>query len=239
MSNEMILKEYFIRYMRDVRKLSETSIRHYLDALQSISRYLKEMNFVRENVYEIIDIDELDRVRALLYNDTGFAVKNERGNNMYSAGLNNYLRFANGEGFEMIKDSVTALDFCVSLGEKKVVEREQWKRSSILCKQTIEMAGYCCEINEKHDSFIAESIRKRYMEGHHAVPMRLQENFCVSLDVYANIVSLCPICHRKIHYGLKEDRVNLMGMIYEKRSERLVQSGIRLSKEEFCEIIYL
>lgn len=237
MSNEMILKKYFIRYMRDVRKLSETSIRHYLDALQSISRHLKEMNLVRENVYEIIDIDELDRVRALLYNDTGFAVKNERGNNMYSAGLNNYFRFANGEGFEMIKDKVTALDICISLGEKKVVEQKQWKRSSILCKQTIEMAGYCCEINEKHGSFIAESTKRPYMEGHHAVPMRLQENFGVSLDVYANIVSLCPICHRQIHYGLNEDRVNLMGMIYEKRRERLVQSGIKLSEEEFKRLV--
>lgn len=237
MPNEMILKEYFIRYMRDIRKLSETSIRHYLDALQSISKHLKEMNLVRENVYEIVDIDELDKVRTLLYSNTRFAVKNERGNNMYSAGLNNYFRFANGEGFEMIKDKVTSLDFCVPLGEKKVVEQKKWKRSSILCRQTIEMASYCCEINGKHDSFITEKTKKRYMEGHHAVPMRLQENFGVSLDVYANIVSLCPICHRQIHYGLKEDRVNLMGMIYEKRSERLAQSGIRLSEEEFKRLV--
>lgn len=40
MNTEFVLKEYYIRYLRDVRKLSESSIKHYLDALNNISKYL-------------------------------------------------------------------------------------------------------------------------------------------------------------------------------------------------------
>ena len=49
--------------------------------------------------------------------------------------------------------------------------------------------------------------------------------------------SLCPICHRKIHYGMKDDRKQMMNQIYVERIERLVNSGIVLSKEEFVNLV--
>jgi 5-methylcytosine-specific restriction protein A len=103
--------------------------------------------------------------------------------------------------------------------------------------QVIEFAGYSCEINGEHESFIAERNHKPYMEGHHAIPMRLQPQFDKSLDVYANIICLCPVCHRRIHYGLKEDRQQMMMQIYENRSDRLDHCGIRLSKQEFTDLV--
>ncbi len=74
------------------------------------------------------------------------------------------------------------------------------------------------------------------MEGHHALPMNAQDHFQVSLDVYANIVCLCPICHRKIHYGLRDDRVSMIRHIYDQRVSRLANSGIEISKEDFVEV---
>lgn len=75
------------------------------------------------------------------------------------------------------------------------------------------------------------------MEGHHAIPMKKQESFDVSLDVYANIICLCPICHRLLHYGEDCDKDNLLNKIYYDRADRLASSGIRLSKEEFVKQI--
>lgn len=98
------------------------------------------------------------------------------------------------------------------------------------------MAGYICEMDSSHRTFISEVNKKPYMEGHHALPMNNQEQFCVSLDVYANIVCLCPVCHRQIHHGLKQDRIDMAKRIYGARNTRLINCGIKLCEADFVEI---
>ena len=73
------------------------------------------------------------------------------------------------------------------------------------------------------------------MEGHHAIPMKYQRTFSVSLDVYANIVCICPTCHRLLHYGIYDERKSVLNRIYTERADRLKQSGISLSRDEFLE----
>lgn len=65
--------------------------------------------------------------------------------------------------------------------------------------------------------------------------MNFQKDISVNLDVYANIVCLCPVCHRRIHYGLKDDRAMMIGKIYDSRASRLANSGIRMSKIDFID----
>ena len=55
----------------------------------------------------------------------------------------------------------------------------------------------------------------------------------LSLDVYSNIICLCPLCHRKIHYGMENEKKIMLDSIYAKRSSRLAKSGIRMSQDEF------
>ena len=74
------------------------------------------------------------------------------------------------------------------------------------------------------------------MEGHHALPMNAQAQFHVSLDIYANIICLCPLCHRKIHYGLLDDRVSMIKQIYDQRASRLANSGIEISRNDFVDV---
>ncbi len=130
----------------------------------------------------------------------------------------------------------TAIDVPISPEAAVIIEQSIWRRSGILRAQAIEMAGYRCEMDASHKSFISGRTNKPFMEGHHALPMNAQPHFNVSLDIYANIICLCPLCHRKIHYGLKDDRVNMIGQLYDKRINRLVNSGIEISKENFVEI---
>lgn len=233
-----VLKEYFARYLKQVRNLSDRSVNHYYDALNNISRRLRAKGLVKNDIYEIKTQDELDNVREILFADPDFIIANERGRRMYSAGLNNYLRFASGADFATSEDSVEKMDMPIEKEEPILIERAEWKRSNILRRQSIAAAGYQCDFDSSHQSFIAEKTKKPYMEGHHALPMSLQGHFDTSLDVYANIVCLCPICHRKIHYGLKSERQAMVGKIYGERADRLAKSGIRLSLDEFTDLTF-
>jgi 5-methylcytosine-specific restriction protein A len=55
------------------------------------------------------------------------------------------------------------------------------------------------------------------MEGHHLVPMEYQHLFTNSLDVTTNIISLCPNCHRKIHYGEPLERIEMATKLHNLR----------------------
>jgi len=180
-------------------------------------------------------MEQLDEIREILEKDSEFQKKNQVGHRMYSAGFNNYYRFAKGSDFLQYTDKIQSLDFPVVKEETAQYEitTKTWKRSDILRQQVIEAAGFSCELGHDHQSFIAESTHKPYMEAHHAIPMHMQDKFENSLDVYANIICLCPICHRRIHYGLKNDKHDMLDEIYEKRISRMEKCGIELSKSEF------
>ena len=230
-----VLKEYYIRYLRNVRGAKDSTVNHYLGALNTISNYLRVHNKVKESIYEIDDLDDLQIIKSFLYCQPDFVAKDERGNRMYSAGLNNYVRFAAGEEFKHVGQQSQLLDIIVPVSDIGTISITKWKRNGIVKKQSIEMANHTCEIDHKHETFIAETTNKQYMEGHHAIPMKSQDSFSVSLDVYANIICLCPTCHRMLHYGLREDKYNVLNKIYYQRADRLRQSGIKLSREEFLE----
>ena len=237
MEEEFILKKYFIQYMKNIKGLSDASVKHYIGSLSTISKFLRERNLINREVYEVIDIDRLRRLREIVYSDSDFINKNNRGKRMYSAGLNNYIAFAEGEDFKDIRDKSLLMDIPVPVKAVTGKKMISWNRSGIIRNQALEMAEYKCEVETTHESFIAERNHKLYMEGHHVIPIKKQMNFKNSLDVYANIVCLCPTCHRKIHYGVKDDRIKMGEKIYLDRADRLVNSGIRLSKREFLSII--
>lgn len=232
-----VLKEYYSKYLSEIRGVKQSSVNHYLDALKHISRRMKEKGWIVEDIYEITDLDYLNNLRELLYQDPDFVALNDRGNHMYSVGLNHYCNFASGADLLNTKEQIAKLDVPIKSDEPIIIQQTVYRRSNILRIQALSIADYSCEIDQSHRSFIAENNKKPYMEGHHVIPMRLQNQFKNSLDVYANIICLCPLCHRKIHYGLIEERRNMSQKIYYDRAERLANSGIRLSSEEFTSIV--
>ena len=68
-----------------------------------------------------------------------------------------------------------------------------------------------------------------YMEPHRLIPLSEQSRFSVSLDVEANIVSLCSNCHNCVHYGIDEERLLILKQLYECRRDRLAKCGINIS----------
>ena len=66
------------------------------------------------------------------------------------------------------------------------------------------------------------------------MPMKYSNKFPVSLDVEANIVSLCSNCHNEIHYGKNYE--SLLEILYEKRKGLLEQVGIHITLEQLKEM---
>lgn len=235
--NEYVLMTYYIKYLKEIRKVSDSTIKHYLQALKSISKFLVEKKKIKQSIYEIKDIDDLVVVKEYLYKDPDFVDLDTRGHRMYSVAFNHYFRFANGDGFENIHEQIKSMDIEIPIANKQIVTINTWKRSSIIKMQSIESAGYKCEINSNHKTFTAKRTGKPYMEGHHALPMKYQNRFQNSLDIYANVICLCPTCHRRLHYGVESEKMNVVDKIYYDRSDRLAASGIKIGKEEFESLI--
>ena len=153
-SRKSVLQEYYARYLTKFRGLRESSVKHYLDALNNISRRLKEKEIVNSDIYEIMDLKALSEAREFLFADPDFVAAKERGRRMYSAGLNNYYRFASGEGFTEKREEaekITLMDIPIAPAQPHTVQTIEWSRSNILREQALTFAGYACEIDQGHE----------------------------------------------------------------------------------------
>ncbi len=98
----------------------------------------------------------------------------------------------------------------------------------------LKRAGYLCEVDNEHPGFIRKSDGTNYTEPHHLIPMYMQRFFENSLDVEANIVSLCSNCHNLLHYG--KDKVEVLKSLYELSKKELEQAGIKISFKDLVAI---
>ena len=84
----------------------------------------------------------------------------------------------------------------------KGITRHQNNRSPDIRRQTLMRDSYKCMIDSSHKTFISKSNAKQYVESHHIIPMARQDTYTDNLDCLENTISLCPCCHRKIHYAI-------------------------------------
>ena len=75
-----------------------------------------------------MDLNALAEARRILYHDPDFIEQDARGRRMYSSGLNNYYRFASGEGFTEINsegtnDHMKLMDIPISPESPRTVSR--------------------------------------------------------------------------------------------------------------------
>ena len=98
----------------------------------------------------------------------------------------------------------------------------------------LKRANYKCEINDKHSGFIRKSNGTNYTEPHHLIPLSMQNRFENSLDVEANIVSLCSNCHNQLHYGKDPDL--LLETLYNLRKDELDSAGIHITLDRLKQL---
>lgn len=238
------LEEYFRKFIVDVQGLTVSSAKHYAQALSTCSRFLRDEKLIETDVYAVDTLTELKALRDKLFVLPGFVKLNTKGNNMYSVGMKQYIQFAELQ-VDGIKKSarkkpvqpivdISKLDVPVAPTKSLPKKLEyHWNRDRIIVEQVLQSDKYLCEVDPKHKTFIARRNDQPYLEGHHLIPLARQKEFKVSLDVYANIIGLCPNCHRQLHFGKQTEIRDILKPIYTARADRFHNSGFTLSKDEF------
>ena len=107
--------------------------------------------------------------------------------------------------------------------------RKVYPRNHLTAINALSKACFKCEIDATHPSFLRKHSNQQYTEPHHLIPMAYQDQFEVSLDVEENIVSLCCVCHKEIHYGA--DSLILVSRLFRERKSALENVGIKIKEE--------
>ncbi|MDI9497102.1 MAG: hypothetical protein QM270_01280 [Bacillota bacterium] len=118
---------------------------------------------------------------------------------------------------------------------KKVLRNPQLAKSAIIA------ADYQCEVDSEHQTFLNKH-GKPYMEGHHLIPCtvknarEIEEQFRRNIDCKENIVSLCPICHRAIHLGNRDEKRRVLTNLFSKRQPILNEIGINITEQDLLRL---
>ncbi len=103
---------------------------------------------------------------------------------------------------------------------------KSWTKNPGIARQVLEGKNYQCEVNNSHITFTSEVTGRNYVECHHLIPMKIQDSFQNSLDVPANIIALCPNCHRLFHHAKNDEKANLIEKFHQERENKLRNFGI-------------
>lgn len=109
-------------------------------------------------------------------------------------------------------------------------KQEIISRDTSVIAKALKRSNYKCDIDRNHLSFISNKTKEQYTEGHHIIPFSQYNLFSVkydiSIDHISNIASLCPNCHKKIHFGEKNEVDEMLEILLIKFSEDLKKSNI-------------
>lgn len=109
------------------------------------------------------------------------------------------------------------------------------KRDPQRAADALARAGYECEYDRGHKTFLRKNTPHGYTEPHHLIPISKYHDFDYSVDVMENIVSLCSHCHNLLHYGRFEDKKPILEKLYKGRIAALKKCGLDLTIEELEE----
>jgi 5-methylcytosine-specific restriction protein A len=187
----------------------------YLDYITVESTGNKILTVTNSSSIFLVNIDEkLQRVLIELLNDPE-------------------INFQHEVEQEDIPDSIAVVDQPKDKSYKTTNSNSSYyKRNSKTAKTAIVTAKYQCEIDSSHKDFISKVTAKNYVEAHHLIPMEYQDEFDNSIDIEANIVSLCVGCHKKLHHGTYSVIKPLIEKLYDDRIDRLRRCSIELTKDK-------
>jgi 5-methylcytosine-specific restriction protein A len=106
-----------------------------------------------------------------------------------------------------------------------------------ISKAALVAASFKCLANPGHETFFTNQ-GKQYMEGHHLIPCTLanakyyKEKYGKNIDCFENIASLCPTCHRAVHFGDEQTRTKILTKLHALQETKLRSVGIPIMLEE-------
>ena len=243
----------FAKWLETHTNVIPYSVKRYSGAIPLIMSELESYGLGNTNLFEINDTNFIDDI----LNNEIFQVKNRKGNRMYSAALNHfkkYVEYRNEIEYEIAilneehsfqsylqvsreMDDTLNLSVSRNIPNPVIVNRKGiWRRNPVIARKSLEIASYTCEIDPDHRQFISKFTNENYVEAHHIIPMEYQGEFDNNLDTYANVVSLCMVCHKRLHFDSFENKRELLNILYQMRKAQLSNSGIFISLENLCRI---
>lgn len=111
-----------------------------------------------------------------------------------------------------------------------------YQRDPNVAATALSLAGFKCEIDAGHQTFISNAKDKPYVEAHHLIPFSNQGGYKFSLDVTANIVALCPNCHRLLHHGKKADKAKKISALFARRKAKLLEKELKISETDLIKL---
>jgi 5-methylcytosine-specific restriction enzyme A len=243
----------FVNWLETNTKASSYTVGRYAGAIDTLSYELESYGLDESSLYNVSNTLIIEE----LLKQPLFLEKNQRGNRMYSSALKYFIRYIDNYNAddmfhtELLKDELEyeqSIINNIASEEKKIIieDKEQdrpsfrsvnnrkiWSRNPNYASDAIKVADYLCEVDENHKHFVSKFNQQNYVEAHHLIPMKHQDQFPCSLDIHANIVSICLACHKQIHHGFLNDKKDILEKLFNNRKDRLRQSGIEISMEEF------
>lgn len=195
-----------------------TDFRELLEAYRKIVVFMNGRNVKEFNDY------------LLLQDDLEFLEMDEEN---YQDAVNNYAN--------QIETQISLIDLYEGTRPPKnviidEVGKKRYPRNAKEAAKSLLREEFMCEVDPNHETFISKSTEHPYVEAHHFVGIAQYERFPeVDLDRTANIVSLCPTCHRKIHHGVDEVRLPMIEKLFEKIKGRLEKVGIEVTMTQLKE----
>ncbi len=99
----------------------------------------------------------------------------------------------------------------------------------------LSFSDFQCDVDPKHFTFYNSKNHLMYVKAHHLIDMKYSDDFDYSLDVEANICSLCSGCYDRLRHASFEDKKELLEKLYKDREHRLSDAGIPVSLEQLLE----
>jgi len=118
-----------------------------------------------------------------------------------------------------------------SYPEGKSIKSSRPSTNPAIGKEAIKNGQYLCAVDGKHTTFL-KNDGTYYMEVHHLIPLERQYAFENKLDTKANLVPVCPLCHKLIHYGRYCDKKAIIARLFEERKDNLKASGLEITLEK-------
>lgn len=217
----------YIKTYKDINPLlHKLSDRHYIHTLEHYTlKQLKEMP--NQQYYEKWYIWVIASLREMnILKETG------KRRNVYvelSSPINEFIQdivdkmhyedmfFTSGKQFEDVKNNIRCKP-----------------RDQSIIQEVLEENGYSCFFSDEHETFPSYS-RPNYVEGHHVIPVALNDSFDEELDCKENVIALCPNCHKAMHYATNEYKEDLLQIILNKNHEF---AKFDLSLEDMKEIYF-
>jgi len=232
--------------------LSRSSIGIYTSVIKKSSGKLSSLIGVEENLFKYTDSEEFNGKFKQIKENSDYKMINKGSSGNINAALRKYEKFLellkNRESLD--EDSFTELECLQSENPASVKTSAEYgripdevistssgkviKKNISIAKKVIVDSNYKCLCDESHTTF-STSKGKPYMEGHHLIPCNITNSEFFKeiskLDREENIVSICPTCHRAIHYGDATTKRMLIKKLYDKQKTKLESVGLKIDLE--------